>query len=671
MRLRSTRLSSIGQGSGGRSANLSLSWAVDSAGNWSVPANWGSGVYYPNSSTDTATLGTIITANRIVTLDIPVTLLNLNIGDDQNYTLSGSQILSFASGSPTLTITSTGTPTISCPISLGAALALSNTPASTISGIISGSFGFTKSGAGNLTLSGVNTFQGTLSLSAGQILCGVAGALNSNVDVSLANTAGVALDLNGFDQTVKSIAGGGVTGGNLILGAKTLTIAGSATSTLTGVVSGTGGNITLTGATVLTLAGVNTLTGNITCSSTGTIKQSSTTGLGTATIFLVNGSTFGKITGNLTNANVNAISMAGTITIDCTNGSNYTFGTGAITLTGDTEVNVSVSGSTFTSTGLFNGNNSYKLTKSGLGTLSIGGGTPTTNYTDAYILNGTLAVTNSASLPSGTVYLGDTSGSNSATFNCVAGTNKPVTVRSGSSGTKTIKRNSGSPTISGLITLQTDVTMDGNGGNMTFTAGTTGTGNVTYTNSGTGTLSISTAAWNHSGSFTTAGASTGAITQSVALGSNVTNLVHGAAGTYVCNGTNSNTGTVSVNSGIFGGTGTSKGAMTVASGATLQGGGGDTSSGTLNSNGDVTLNTGAISRHGINTGAVSKVAVTGNLTFNGNTVNFPASALNAGTYTLYTYTGSQSGTLTMGTLPTGRTFSSFSYSAGSVTVTFT
>lgn len=671
MRLRSTRLSYMQQGSG-RSPK-SLSWAIDADGNWSLGLNWGSSGYYPKGNSDVATFGSIITANRIVTLTEPIPVNSIIFSNDFNYTLAASGgLLNMSGSAPSISNLGTGSPTISCPVVLLADTSISCLASTFISGGISGSFGLTKTGSSPLVISGSNTFSGAVNINAGGISCGSSNALPSSVAIITANTSGVSFSLSGSNQLVGSIAGGGATGGGILLGSNTLTIGGSATTTFSGAISGVGGSIALTGAAVLILAGTNTLSGSITCSATGNIRAASTTAFGTATIVLVNGSTFSKSAGALTNANVNPMTCSGVISLNCNDATNWTFGSGAISLAADTEFNVPISGSTFTSSGVVNGSNLYSITKTGLGTLSLGGTTPVTNYVNLNILNGTVTMANSNSLPSTMVFLGDTSGSNSATLSFVAGFNKPVTVRSGSSGVKTMQRGSGSPTLSGAITLQTDLTLNGGSGNVTLTGGTLGTGNLLYTNGGSGTFSINTTNLNHAGNFTTSGTSTGTITQTPALGSNITNLVHGAPSLYLCNGVNLNTGTVSVNAGTFGGTGTSKGAMTVASGATLRGGTGDTNAGTLTSNGNVTLNSGAISRHGIgSTTTVSSVAVTGNLTFNGNTVNFPASALNAGTYTLYTYTGSQSGTLTMGTLPTGRTFSSFSYSAGSVTVTFT
>ena len=121
--------------------------------------------------------------------------------------------------------------------------------------------GLTKAGAGTLTLSGTNAYTGATTVSGGILRAGAAAggqAFGSNSAVTLANTAGVALDLNDFDQTIGSLAGGGTTGGNVTLGSATLTLGGDNTSTtFAGNITGTGGLIK-NGTGALTLSGTTT-----------------------------------------------------------------------------------------------------------------------------------------------------------------------------------------------------------------------------------------------------------------------------------------------------------------------------------------------------------------------------------------------------------------------------
>ena len=93
------------------------------------------------------------------------------------------------------------------------------------------------------------------------------------------------LDLNGTQQTIASLAGGGAAGGNVSLGSGTLTVNGALSTSYAGVISGTGG-LVKQGAGTLILAGANTYTGATTVS-TGTLQ-------------LGNGTTNGSVAGNIT-----------------------------------------------------------------------------------------------------------------------------------------------------------------------------------------------------------------------------------------------------------------------------------------------------------------------------------------------------------------------------------
>lgn len=133
----------------------------------------------------------------------------------------------------------------------------------TISGSISetgGARGLTKLGGGVLTLSGQNSYTGTTTVSLGTLRAGAAAngqAFGLGSAVSLSNTAGVTLDLNNFDQTIGSLAGGGATGGNVTLGSATLTVGTNNTATqYSGIISGSGGLIK-TGSNILTLQAVS------------------------------------------------------------------------------------------------------------------------------------------------------------------------------------------------------------------------------------------------------------------------------------------------------------------------------------------------------------------------------------------------------------------------------
>ena len=131
----------------------------------------------------------------------------------------------------------------------------------TYSGVMSGTGGLTKAGTGIFTLSGANTYTGTTAINAGTLQVAGGAAIADTSAVTLANVAGATLDLNGTSETIGSLAGGGAAGGNVALGAGTLTMGGNnGTTTYTGILSGTGG-LTKQGTGIFTLSGANTYTG--------------------------------------------------------------------------------------------------------------------------------------------------------------------------------------------------------------------------------------------------------------------------------------------------------------------------------------------------------------------------------------------------------------------------
>jgi autotransporter-associated beta strand protein/T5SS/PEP-CTERM-associated repeat protein len=130
-----------------------------------------------------------------------------------------------------------------------------NGNSATLGGGISSSGGLTKLGAGTLTLSGASSYSGATAVNAGTLQAGAANTFASGSAFTVAS--GATLDLNGFSQTVGSLAGAG----NVTLGAATLTTGTDNTSTtFSGTISGTGG-LTKIGAGTLVLTGTNPYSG--------------------------------------------------------------------------------------------------------------------------------------------------------------------------------------------------------------------------------------------------------------------------------------------------------------------------------------------------------------------------------------------------------------------------
>ncbi len=122
---------------------------------------------------------------------------------------------------------------------------------------ITGTGGITKVGPGTVALNHANSYAGGTVVQAGTLRLGAAGALPTSTTVILADSARVRLDLNGWDQTVTSLSGGGSQGGQITLGTATLMVG---SGDFRGTITGSGG-LWKTGSGTLGLAGANTYTG--------------------------------------------------------------------------------------------------------------------------------------------------------------------------------------------------------------------------------------------------------------------------------------------------------------------------------------------------------------------------------------------------------------------------
>jgi len=302
----------------------------------------------------------------------------------------------------------------------------------TIAGAISGNFGINKTLNGTLIFSGANTYTGTTTVTAGTLKAGIlTSAFGSNSAVSLANNSGVILDITGFNNTIGSLTGGGASGGNVTLGAATLTIGSDNTSpaAYAGIISGTGA-ITKSGTGTLILSGSNTYSGLTTISS-GTLKLGAnggatntplgTTGAGTVVstgaVLDLAGFTLGTTEALTLNGTGLTALPAGALT---NTGANASY-SGAITLGSDSTI-TSTSLGTLTCSGAV-GNGAYALTLDGAaGTATMSGAisTPTTitkNGLCTWVLSGTNTYTGTTVVSAGTLQLGSTSALGATTNN--------------------------------------------------------------------------------------------------------------------------------------------------------------------------------------------------------------------------------------------------------------
>ena len=351
----------------------------------------------------------------------------------------------------------------------------------------SGTVAVTKTGSGLTVLNGTNTYTGATTVNVGTLQAGSTSALGSNSAVTLVNASGVVLDINGFNNTVGSLNGGGTIGGNVTLGSATLTTGGgNGSGSYAGVISGTGG-LTKTGTATQTLTGANTYTGTTTISG-GTLQLGS-----------------GGSTGSLSTSG--AFTNNGTLTINRNN---------AVTQGTD------ISSAAITGTGAFT---------------QAGSGTTTLNAANTY--------TGATSITAGTLVVGS--------LNSVVGGTSSSSLGAPTTGANGTIALGSSTTSSQLTVVGTGETTD----RVIKLAGTTGGGVIDQ--SGSGLLKFTSA-------FTATGAGigktltlqgstagTGEIGGAIVdnSGTNFTKLAKSGTGTWTLSGTNTYTGSTTLNAGTL------------------------------------------------------------------------------------------------------------------------
>jgi autotransporter-associated beta strand protein len=239
-------------------------WIQDGSGLWSTGTHWLAGLV-PDGNGSIARMHTIdITADRSVSLDTARTVGSMFFGDTNLASAAGWTLNNNGSAANRLTLAGT-TPTITVNT-------LGTDKTATISAEILAAAGLTKAGAGTLVLAANNLYTGPTLVNAGLLKTGVAsvpntsGAFGNNSAITLADGAGAALDITGFDTQIGSLAGGGGNGGNVTLGTNALTVGGDNTSTAyAGVIASsagvTGTSLRKIGSGRLTLQRQNTYTG--------------------------------------------------------------------------------------------------------------------------------------------------------------------------------------------------------------------------------------------------------------------------------------------------------------------------------------------------------------------------------------------------------------------------
>lgn len=111
---------------------------------------------------------------------------------------------------------------------------------STLSGMITGSGGITFKGGGEVTLSSAdNVYSGATIIDNTKLIADGDNVLSANSRISLNNTVSAELELQG-NQTIAGLAGGGASGGSILLGTHNLTVNTADNSVYEGVIFGDG-----------------------------------------------------------------------------------------------------------------------------------------------------------------------------------------------------------------------------------------------------------------------------------------------------------------------------------------------------------------------------------------------------------------------------------------------
>lgn len=436
--------------------------------------------------------GTLVTnaANRIADTSAVV------VGSGATFQIGGTETVGSLAGSGTVALGS-------FTLTTG-----SDATSTSFSGVVGGSGGLTKIGAGVQTLSGQNTYSGATTISAGTLATSANDVIADTSAVSVA--AGATFQVGGND-TIAALTGLGTA---TVGSGNTLTVSPAATGTFAGTLAGAG-TLAKTGVSTLALTGTANTISNLTVAA-GALSLGNTGALPTsgavtindaAKITLAVGGTYGGSGQTVTLA----ANQSATPLIDITSGSSVTL-LSNVSLAGSAANRVEANGATGSLTLAGNVTGSGSLLKQAGGNLILSGSNSGTWGTQ--VGNGTLTVNAGSGLGSGDLAMNQTS-----TNNATLALNESVSVGNlsssygGASGNNTISIASGK-------TLTVTQTVNG-------TFGAAGTGSQSSSISG-------------SGGFTKAGSATLTL-----AGANTftgpTNVSAGTLATTVANAVSANT----------------------------------------------------------------------------------------------------------------------------------
>lgn len=462
----------------------------------------------------TVTVNSTVVADRATssTTGVTHTLGTLSIGDQtlsisRGSNITGSGVGGITFGATTLTGNSAFSTGANSLLTLGA---LND-------GGVARTLTFTGSGTTALGSSATSLVSGTaINVTGGTLNSNNANALGSNANVTVSSGATFGV---GASQTVAGL--NGVAGSTVSLGSNALTINSSSgiNGTFAGTINGTGGSIVKSGSDSLTLSGSNGYTGGTTLNA-GTLFAGSNTAFGTGTL-TINGGILAASGGARTLSN--NVVLGGNFTVGGSD--NLTFGGSTFNLGGDRTITVDNSATTTISASITQPYYS-SLTKQGAGRLVLSGSNSFQGAVN--VQQGTLAVQNSGALGvTGTWGNIVADGATLELSNNVAINEGGFTISgTGDGGVGAIRNFSDNNSIAGQVVLGGDATVNASAGSLTFS---------TYSDLGSNTLTVT-------------GAGNTAFTAQVG-GSG--SIVKSGAGTLTLSGSNSYSGTTSVNGGIL------------------------------------------------------------------------------------------------------------------------
>ena len=428
----------------------------------------------------------------------------------------------------------------------------------------------TKDGAGTLILSGANTLTGGVTINAGSIQIGNAGALNSTAGSQNAITFGASstsvLSLNGTSIAIRSLNSNATPGTPVVQNANasaaTLTIGNSANaaSIYDGVIQdGTGGGalgLAKAGTGTLTLTGNNTYSGGTTLSA-GTLALGQKNALGTGTLTISAASTALYSTTDLGGANAvaNAVNLRANSSIV---GSNNLTLSGALTQNGSSlSLTVNNAGATELAGPI------YLSENSSVGrTLTLVATTNTTVSGAISDFNGSGTAGVFRKNGAGALVLSNSSSSYTGRTETQAGGILSVAKLANGGSNSSIGASSnavGNLVLANGTTLlytgsgdSTDrlFTIDGSGAGLGVAIDASGSGALNFTNTG----SFVSQSTGQTRTLTLQGSSTANNTFAPVVANNgagVVSLVKSGAGTWVLTGNKTYTGTTTINAGTL------------------------------------------------------------------------------------------------------------------------